>query len=150
MQTRLLNPKPQQIQALSSHARFRAGFDFLLLREKSGDNTTQGMGMWWDSYQLMSTDEKERAISQYNRQRAKSRRKAATEDTIEPKSVSVEIEPLVNEPEPRRRERKSRTRPDRPVQTVSAGGSEIAYDHPILKRKRVKRDLNHVVFGPTQ
>ena len=150
MQTRLLNPKPQQIQALSTHARFRAGFDFLLLREKSGDNTTQGMGMWWDSYQLMSTDEKERAISQYNRQRAKSRRKAAIEDVIEPKSVSVEIEPLVNEPEPRRRERKSRTRPDRPVQTVSAGGSEIAYDHPILKRKRVKRDLSQVVFGPTQ
>ncbi|MDK1682501.1 polynucleotide adenylyltransferase PcnB [Acinetobacter terrestris] len=151
MQTRLLNPKPQQIQALATHARFRAGFDFLLLREKSGDNTTQGMGMWWDSYQLMSTDEKERAISQYNRQRAKSRRKAATEDVIEAKSVSVEIEPLVNEPEPRsRRERKSRTRSDRPVQTVSAGGSEIAYDHPILKRKRVKRDLSQVVFGPTQ
>lgn len=41
MQTRLLNPKPQQIEALASHARFRAGFDFLLLREKSGDDTTQ-------------------------------------------------------------------------------------------------------------
>lgn len=34
---------------------------------------------------------------------------------------------------------------------VSASdGSAIAYDHPILKRKRVKRDLSHVVFGPTQ
>ena len=31
MQTRLLQPKPQQIEALSGHARFRAGFDFLLL-----------------------------------------------------------------------------------------------------------------------
>ncbi|HRB83932.1 MAG TPA: polynucleotide adenylyltransferase PcnB, partial [Acinetobacter johnsonii] len=61
MQTRLLNPKAQQIQALSSHARFRAGFDFLLLREKSGDEGTLGMGQWWDAYQLMSTDEKERA-----------------------------------------------------------------------------------------
>ena len=66
MQTRLLNPKAQQIQALSSHARFRAGFDFLLLREKSGDEGTLGMGQWWDAYQLMSTDEKERAISQYH------------------------------------------------------------------------------------
>ena len=28
MQTRLLNPKPQQIEALAGHARFRAGFDF--------------------------------------------------------------------------------------------------------------------------
>ena len=51
MQTRLLNPKPQQIEALAGHARFRAGFDFLLLREKSGDDTTQGMGSWWEAYQ---------------------------------------------------------------------------------------------------
>ena len=57
MQTRLLNPKPQQIEALASH-RFRAGFDFLLLREKSGDDTTQGMGSWWEAYQEMSNDEK--------------------------------------------------------------------------------------------
>src|SRR5690606_35150265 len=113
-------PKPQQIQALSTHARFRAGFDFLLLREKSGDDTTQGMGVWWDAYQQMSTDEKERAISQYNRQRAKSRRKATTDDVVETKPVAAitEIEPLVNEPEPRsRRERKSRAKPERPVQT---------------------------------
>lgn len=152
MQTRLLNPKPQQIQALSTHARFRAGFDFLLLREKSGDNATQGMGMWWDSYQLMGADEKERAISQYNRQRVKGRRKVATEDVIESRSIAAEIEPLVQETEPRsRRERKSRTKPERAVQTVvTSGGSEIRYDHPILKRKRVKRDLSHVVFGPTQ
>ncbi|ENU18348.1 hypothetical protein F994_03162 [Acinetobacter bohemicus ANC 3994] len=153
MQTRLLSPKPQQIQALSTHARFRAGFDFLLLREKSGDHSTQGMGTWWDAYQLMSTDEKERAISQYNRQRAKSRRKAHTDDVLEPKSVSVDIEPLVQETAPRsrrERERKDRSRPERPVQMVTSGGSEIRADHPILKRKRVKRDLNQVVFGPTQ
>jgi len=153
MQTRLLNPKPQQIQALSTHARFRAGFDFLLLREKSGDDTTQGMGLWWDAYQQMSTDEKERAISQYNRQRAKSRRKATTEDVVEAKPVTAvtEIEPLVIEPEPRsRRERKSRANSEKPVQNVASGGSEIGYDHPILKRKRVKRDLSQVIFGPTQ
>ena len=152
MQTRLLSPKPQQIQALSTHARFRAGFDFLLLREKSGDQSTQGMGTWWDSYQLMSTDEKERAISQYNRQRAKSRRKVQIGDVVEPKSVSVEIEPLVQETAPRSRRERSRDRskPERPVQMVISGGSEIRADHPILKRKRVKRDLNQVVFGPTQ
>ncbi|HRA92052.1 MAG TPA: polynucleotide adenylyltransferase PcnB, partial [Acinetobacter sp.] len=74
MQTRLLNPKPQQIEALASHARFRAGFDFLLLREKSGDSGTEGMGVWWENYQDMSIDQKEAAIRQYNRQRAKARR----------------------------------------------------------------------------
>lgn len=74
-----LNPKPQQIEALSGHARFRAGFDFLLLREKSGDETAQGMGSWWEAYQSMSADEKERAISQYNRQR---RKKAAVKPML--------------------------------------------------------------------
>ena len=28
--------------------------------------------------------------------------------------------------------------------------NHIDADHPILKRKRVQRDLSHVVFGPTQ
>lgn len=155
MQTRLLSPKPQQIEALSGHARFRAGFDFLLLREKSGDTSTQGMGLWWDEYQQMSADEKERAISQYNRQRAKGRRKAGHDET-EPKASTtqqVEIEPLVNEPEPRgRRQRKPKSHSATPAVSIVAASAlgEIGSDHPILKRKRVKRDLSQVVFGPTQ
>ena len=157
MQTRLLNPKPQQIAALSNHARFRAGFDFLLLRERSGDAQTQEMGTWWDQYQTMSTDEKERAIAQYNRQRAKSRRKAAQEEHLEQQlnaAQTAEIEPLVNEPEPRsRRARKAKQQEDARAQvasTSSSNGSGIGADHPILKRKRVQRDLSQVVFGPTQ
>ena len=156
MQTRLLNPKPQQIEALSSHARFRAGFDFLLLREKSGDKDTQGMGVWWDVYQTLSADEKERAIADYNRQRAKSRRKASHALAEEAKSngaiQQATIEPLVNEPEPRsRRSRKPKNATEfkrQSTMTDSAGG--IGADHPILKRKRVKRDLSQVIFGPTQ
>ena len=156
MQTRLLNPKAQQIQALSSHARFRAGFDFLLLREKSGDEGTLGMGQWWDAYQLMSTDEKERAISQYNRQRAKSRRsgKASAEEAAITKTVSHEIEPLVQEQESRsRRARKPKQHAEARTQTGKGTGhssTEISADHPILKRKRVQRDLSSVIFGPTQ
>ncbi len=160
MQSRLLQPKPQQIEALAGHARFRAGFDFLLLREKSGDTTTQAMGAWWDAYQNMTTDEKERAISSYNRQRAKSRRKANTQETIadpiqaEPKSSSV-IEPLVKETESRsRRTRRTRNQDSREqkMTVVNQQGQveSISADHPILKRKRVQRDLSHVIFGPTQ
>lgn len=156
MQTRLLNPKAQQIQALSSHARFRAGFDFLLLREKAGDEGTLGMGQWWDAYQLMSTDEKERAISQYNRQRAKSRRsgKVSAEEAATAKTVSHEIEPLVQEQESRsRRARKPKQHAEARTQTGKGEGhssTEIGEDHPILKRKRVQRDLSSVIFGPTQ
>ncbi len=34
--------------------------------------------------------------------------------------------------------------------TATANGSGIGADHPILKRKRVQRDLSQVIFGPTQ
>ena len=153
MQTRLLNPKPQQIEALSGHARFRAGFDFLLLREKSGDTGTNGMGVWWESYQTLSTDEKERTIADYNRQRAKSRRKGAVQEDIKPlhNVQQSEIEPLVNEPEPRsRRARKVKQHAEFKVKAAVGGNAEITADHPILKRKRVKRDLSAVIFGPIQ
>lgn len=152
MQTRLLNPKPQQIEALAGHARFRAGFDFLLLREKSGDPSTQGMGEWWEHYQSLNADQKEVVISQYNRQRAKTRRKTQ-QDAVELKE-SAEIEPLVDVPEPRnRRDRKTQSRSSSaPQRKESSHGSDAQFgaDHPILKRKRVKRDLAQVVFGPTQ
>lgn len=105
----------------------------------------------------MSGDEKERAISQYNRQRAKSRRKASQEEHLEQKLTQqqdlTEIEPLVNEPEPRnRRVRKAKFEDKvKPLSHVAASASgEIGLDHPIMKRKRVKRDLSQVVFGPTQ
>ncbi|ANF81067.1 poly(A) polymerase [Acinetobacter sp. NCu2D-2] len=157
MQVRLLNPKPQQIEALSGHARFRAGFDFLLLREKSGDESTQGMGAWWDAYQQMTGDEKERAISQYNRQRAKSRRKASQEEHLEQKLTEhdvAEIEPLVNEAEGRKRrprkEKPARDRDHHDARALPTDLSIVTADHPILKRKRVKRDLSTVIFGPTQ
>lgn len=151
MQVRLLNPKPQQIEALASHARFRAGFDFLLLREKSGDDSTQGMGQWWDHYQSLSSDEKETAISQYNRQRAKTRRKQNIEAN-ESKDTTAEIEPLVNVPEARsRRARREQTRnKDHAARSPESSTANLNTDHPIMKRKRVQRDLSQVVFGPTQ
>jgi len=163
MQSRLLNPKPQQIEALSGHARFRAGFDFMLLREKSGDDTTQGMAAWWENYQNLSIDEKEKAISAYNRQRAKSRRKnTATVDAEQDKTNSTQVEPLVKELERPRRNRKSRDAQTRKrssdhshssqfeSSTVATDPKAIDMDHPILRRKRVQRDLSHVIFGPTQ
>lgn len=170
IQSRLLQPKPQQIEALSGHARFRAGFDFLLLREKSGDETTQGMAAWWDAYQNMSMDEKEKAISAYNRQRAKARRKSSSVavETEPAKNQSTQIEPLVKVTESRsRRTRKPRDQHAREPQEQShndrsrgrhqettasqqADKNGIHMDHPILKRKRVQRDLSHVIFGPTQ
>ena len=153
MQTRLLNPKPQQIEVLAGHARFRAGFDFLLLREKSGDENTQGMGQWWEAYQDMTTDEKEAAIAQYNRQRAKTRRSQSKVRIEEPEVDSSSIAPLVTEAPTR--SRRSRQKTSAPIASSAVAfsaqsGDSIDANHPILKRKRVQRDLSQVIFGPTQ
>lgn len=153
MQVRLLNPKPQQIESLANHARFRAGFDFLLLREKSGDKTTEGMGQWWDQYQILTKDEKELAIIQYNRTRVKKRRR--TSEVVIEAPITTEIEPLVKESEVHPRRSRSRTRPtpspsQSQAEQKSDQGQVIDAKHPILKRKRVQRDLKQVVFGPTQ
>ncbi|MFT4020903.1 MAG: polynucleotide adenylyltransferase PcnB [Acinetobacter sp.] len=151
MQTRLLNPKPQQIEALSTHPRFRAGFDFLYLREKSGDVSTLGMGQWWHAYQEMYPDQKEVAIAQYNRQRARKQRK--TQEDVELSDLNA---PLVQVAE--KRTRKPRTTSAQKTASSQASRSQsgktehtgIDDNHPILKRKRVQRDLKKVVFGPTQ
>ena len=59
---------------------------------------------------------------------------------------------MVNEPEPKsRRARKAKFEAEERAVIASVNHPDgISADHPILKRKRVKRDLSQVVFGPTQ
>lgn len=60
LQPKLAAPRSKQIVQLSEHPRFRAGFDFLLLREQCGDaehplsESTNGMGEWWHNYQTLT------------------------------------------------------------------------------------------------
>lgn len=50
MQPRLEQPRPRQVDALLAQQRFRAAYDFLVLREKAGEDTG-GWGAWWTRYQ---------------------------------------------------------------------------------------------------
>ncbi len=71
LQPKLANPRVKQIAQLAEHARFRAGFDFLLLREQCDDaanplsESTNGMGQWWQDFQLLTEREKLRAIDAF-------------------------------------------------------------------------------------
>lgn len=71
LQPRLANPKPKQILSISEHPRFRAGFDFLLLREMAGEDdiafseSTNGMGVWWQEFQTMNDKEQRSAIDRF-------------------------------------------------------------------------------------
>ena len=50
LQHRLERRQPRRVEELASHPRFRAAYDFLLLREESGEDLG-GAGQWWTEYQ---------------------------------------------------------------------------------------------------
>ncbi|MGP5371671.1 polynucleotide adenylyltransferase PcnB [Psychrobacter alimentarius] len=72
LQPKLAAPRSKQIVQLSEHPRFRAGFDFLLLREQCGDaehplsESTNDMGDWWQTYQTLSEQEQQQAIDEFD------------------------------------------------------------------------------------
>ena len=72
LQPKLAAPRSKQIIQLSEHPRFRAGFDFLLLREQCGDaehplsESTNGMGEWWQTYQTLTEQQKDQAIDDFD------------------------------------------------------------------------------------
>ena len=55
LQPKLTNPRQKDIHNLVNHNKFRAAFDFLLMRESYDDcvlsEPTNGMGVWWQTYQ---------------------------------------------------------------------------------------------------
>jgi len=50
LQARLPNTQGKKPEMLAGHKRFRAAYDFLLLREKSGEQLDD-LGAWWTTYQ---------------------------------------------------------------------------------------------------
>ncbi len=72
LQPKLAAPRSKQIVQLSEHPRFRAGFDFLLLREQCGDaehplsESTNDMGEWWQNYQTLSEQQQQQAIDDFD------------------------------------------------------------------------------------
>jgi poly(A) polymerase len=57
LQQRFTERRGKKPEALLAHKRFRAAFDFLLLREQSGEDL-QGLGLWWQHYQDASPEQR--------------------------------------------------------------------------------------------
>jgi poly(A) polymerase len=57
MQERLPRRSGKRADMLLENPRFRAGYDFLLLRESAGEET-DGLGEWWTLYQDASDSER--------------------------------------------------------------------------------------------
>lgn len=74
LQTRLHIRHGNRAAALVTHPKFRAGYDFLLLREESGE-LEPGLGDWWTRYQDAHPEQREAMSSKVKPAGGKPRRK---------------------------------------------------------------------------
>lgn len=67
-------PSRQGLRALRllDHPRFRAAYDFLLMREDAGENLN-GLGQWWTSFQSADDDAREQMVKDLGKQNSSSR-----------------------------------------------------------------------------
>ncbi|MFZ5653699.1 MAG: polynucleotide adenylyltransferase PcnB [Pseudomonadota bacterium] len=83
LQPHLERPGKRSAGQLVSHPRFRAAYDFLLLREQSGEDLG-GSGAWWTRFQEAAQPEREAmldALQAAPRRRRRPRRRAQTAGT---------------------------------------------------------------------
>ncbi|CAA0081752.1 Poly(A) polymerase I [BD1-7 clade bacterium] len=67
LQLRLPQRTGQRAYRLLEHPRFRAAYDFLLLREAAGDYPKEEeLGQWWTDFQTQNSSEREDAVEEAN------------------------------------------------------------------------------------
>ncbi len=74
MQQRLQRRDRRSANYCFEHPRFRAAYDFLLLREQSGEDTG-GVGEWWTAFQEVDADERAQMLEQLSARPGKRRRR---------------------------------------------------------------------------
>jgi poly(A) polymerase len=74
LQLRLPKRRAHRAEQLASHPRFRAAYDFLLLREESGEQLGN-LGQWWTDYQATNSDQRETMIKDLNQRPPQKRRR---------------------------------------------------------------------------
>jgi poly(A) polymerase len=92
MQLKLQRRHGRRAEMLLAHKRFRAAYDFLLLREEAGEDL-DGLGLWWTDYQAANPEQQAELCkalesgaprAKSRRRRVKSRRR---KDTQNPASI---------------------------------------------------------------
>ncbi|HWV15077.1 MAG TPA: polynucleotide adenylyltransferase PcnB [Cellvibrio sp.] len=72
LQYRLPGRQGLRALRLMDHPRFRAAYDFLLMREDAGEDL-QGLGGWWTSFQSANDEVREQMVKNLGKQNASSR-----------------------------------------------------------------------------
>ena len=74
LQLRLVAGNKRSVESAFAHPKFRAAYDFLLLREESGEKLGD-FGKWWTDYQLANEDKREEMKNSLGRGASKPRRR---------------------------------------------------------------------------
>lgn len=74
MQTRFEKRNGGRAYRLLSHPKFRAGYDFLVLRAETG-GADKALAEWWTQFQVASEDEKKEMVTSLNKTGPKKRRR---------------------------------------------------------------------------
>jgi poly(A) polymerase len=82
LQPRFEQQTPGRVHRLLSHPRFRAGYDFLLLRAEA-NNTLQPLAQWWTEIQHVSPEEQAAMIQALTPPKKRQRRRRSSKKEIE-------------------------------------------------------------------
>lgn len=85
MQPRLERRNGRRADQLLEHPRFRAAYDFLLLREAAGEET-DGLGQWWTRYQDVGPDQRRRMVQELSSGEAGRKRARPNRNKRKPRS----------------------------------------------------------------
>ncbi len=87
MQERLPRRAGKRADTLLAHPRFRAAYDFLLLRESAGEQT-ESLGNWWTEYQDASDSQRREMISNLSGKSTTARKRRRKPRTSKPKHTA--------------------------------------------------------------
>ncbi|UTA48665.1 polynucleotide adenylyltransferase PcnB [Simiduia sp. 21SJ11W-1] len=85
LQLRLPNRNGKRAFAVASHPRFRAAYDFLLLRESAGENF-DGLGQWWTDFQATDEQGQEQMVKDLGSQGPRTKRRRHRKNTPKPQA----------------------------------------------------------------
>lgn len=85
LQIRLTKRDGKRAPALLEHPRFRAAYDFLLLREEAGEDLG-GLGLWWTQFQEAKPEKQQALIRELDQKRPRRQRSRKSKSANTPKS----------------------------------------------------------------
>ena len=125
LQLRLSHRPALKAEQLLEHPRFRAAYDLLVLREKSGEDLN-GISDWWTDYQAANPEQKETLVKTLNANSNKSLKKKRPAKTFE-NNAAFEKFDVVEQVKPQTSSRnKRREKPKAPALESSTEAQQQA------------------------